>query len=236
LKITVRTTYPWRQRALTIGLLCGKFPPCPKFENLIQGDERCFRIDFRLAISSWRRKLLATGWSFGSSKGPKRRWWESNLSTGCSWCRGRRIPGRFGMRSGPIAMLDEGVLGQFCAGGSDHDISARRRLGHVDQFSRAHSLAEVFSTLTGSRLGFRVDPADAAEVVDELAAALTFVELNIAEITTALREAKRLGVRGGRVHDFLHSVAANKAGCQLLRTLNTSGFEGLFSNEQLGLP
>jgi len=116
------------------------------------------------------------------------------------------------------------------------DASVRQRLGQAGQFSRAHSLSEVFSTLTGSRLGFRVDPADAAEIVHELSGMLTFVELNIAEIVAALRTAKQLGVRGGRVHDFLHSVAAKKAGCQLLRTLNTTDFEGLFSNEELGLP
>jgi len=116
------------------------------------------------------------------------------------------------------------------------DASVRQRLSQADQFSRAHSLAEVFSTLTGSRLGFRVDPADAAEIVHELSGMLTFVELNIAEIVAALQTAKQLGVRGGRVHDFLHSVAAKRAGCQLLRTLNTPDFEGLFPNEQLEMP
>ena len=116
------------------------------------------------------------------------------------------------------------------------DMSVRQRLQGPNQFSRKHALAEVFSTLTGSRLGFRVDPADAAEIVKELADTLTFVELSVAERVDALRTARKFGVRGGRVHDFLHAVAAMKAGCELLRTLNTGDFEGLFRDGQLGLP
>ena len=116
------------------------------------------------------------------------------------------------------------------------DMAVRQRLQGPNQFSRKHALAEVFSTLTGSRLGFRVDPADAAEIVKELADTLTFVELSVAERVDALRTAREFGVRGGRVHDFLHAVAAMKAGCELLRTLNTGDFEGLFRDGQLGLP
>src|SRR5687767_9151112 len=107
------------------------------------------------------------------------------------------------------------------------EMSIRQRLCQADQFSRAHSLAEVFSTLTGSRLGFRLDPADAAELVNQMAGTLMFVELSGQEVVEALRGAREVGVRGGRVHDFLHAVAAKKAGCELLRTLNTADFEGL---------
>ena len=35
------------------------------------------------------------------------------------------------------------------------EVEVRQRLLEPDQFSRKHALAEVFSTLTGSRLGFR---------------------------------------------------------------------------------
>ena len=116
------------------------------------------------------------------------------------------------------------------------EVEVRQRLLEPDQFSRKHALAEVFSTLTGSRLGFRVDPADAAEIVKKLADRLTFVKLSVAERVVALRTAMEFGVRGGRVHDFLHAVAAMKAECELLRTLNTTDFEGLFRDGQLRLP
>lgn len=116
------------------------------------------------------------------------------------------------------------------------DVQVRRRLREGGQFSRAHALAEVFSTLTGSRLGFRVDPADAAKVVAELADALAFVELEAPEVVAALQSARDLGVRGGRVHDFLHAVAAKKAACVSLRTLNTEDFKGLFPSGQVESP
>lgn len=113
------------------------------------------------------------------------------------------------------------------------DPNVRHRLLEPDQFTRPHALAEVFSTLTGSRLGFRVDTTDAAAVVAQLGDTLQFVELEVPEIVSALNSARDLGVRGGRVHDFLHAVAAGKAGCKVLRTLNTADFQGLFSGGEL---
>ena len=36
-----------------------------------------------------------------------------------------------------------------------HDEDVRRVTQHPEQFTRPHTLTEVFSTLTGGRLGFR---------------------------------------------------------------------------------
>ena len=113
------------------------------------------------------------------------------------------------------------------------DPKVRQRLLEPDQFTRSHTLAEVFSTLTGGRLGFRVDATDAAAVVSQLGDSLQFVELEVQEIVSALNSARDLGVRGGRVHDFLHAVAASKAECQVLKTLNTADFQGLFASGEL---
>lgn len=88
-------------------------------------------------------------------------------------------------------------------------------------------LAEIFSTLTGSRLGFRIDPASASELIAGIAASLRFVELTTDETLLALATAKSRGVRGRRIHDFLHAQAARKAGCSRLVTLNHSDFQGL---------
>jgi predicted nucleic acid-binding protein len=108
------------------------------------------------------------------------------------------------------------------------DGSVRDRLDREGGVTRVHTFAEVFSTLTGGRLGFRVDPADAATLIGEIRTALEVVELDIDEVQMALGDARSKGVRGGRVHDYLHAVAAMKAGCGKVWTLNVSDFAGLF--------
>ncbi len=105
--------------------------------------------------------------------------------------------------------------------------AVRHALNSTRPWCRPHALAEVFSTLTGSRLGFRVDPASASELIAGIAANLRFVELTTDETLLALAAAKSRGVRGGRIHDFLHAKAARKAGCSRLVTLNLSDFRGL---------
>ncbi len=108
------------------------------------------------------------------------------------------------------------------------DRAVRDQLVASGAVTRTHSLAEVFSTLTGSRLGFRVDADDAVRVIRDLLREIEVVELSAAEVMDALAEARSRGVRGGRVHDFLHAVAARKTNCASVVTLNQSDFEGLF--------
>lgn len=116
------------------------------------------------------------------------------------------------------------------------DGSVRRRLKQPGQWTRSHTFAEVFSTLTGNRLGFRVDATEAADIVGDLKGNVSIVDLTTDELLGALYDTRALGVRGGRVHDFLHGVAARKAGCQAIRTLNTADFDGLFPAIRLLLP
>lgn len=108
-------------------------------------------------------------------------------------------------------------------------LDVRNRLRQDSAFTRIHALAEVFSTLTGGRLGFRVESGDAADLLREISPELQFIPLNPAETLEALANARAVGVRGGRIHDFLHARAAEKMGCTLLRTLNGSDFDGLFA-------
>lgn len=96
-----------------------------------------------------------------------------------------------------------------------------------DQWTRPHALAEVFATLTSGRLGMQFLPDDAAAIVRELTAPLKFVDLTASEILDALDEAQQFGVRGGNVHDWLHAVAAKKAGVEELLTDNLSDFQSL---------
>lgn len=102
--------------------------------------------------------------------------------------------------------------------------------------TRAHSFAEVFSTLTGGRLGFRCEAEDAAEICRELAGCLQTLELDTKETLAALQKARRSGVRGGLTHDYLHTVAARKAGAKKIYTLNVDDFRGLRTSLEIQPP
>ncbi len=107
------------------------------------------------------------------------------------------------------------------------DPTVHTRLKQSHAVTRPHTLAECFSTLTGSRLGYRHTPEDAAILLAQFAKDFEFVELTATETLAALKKAHGLGVMGGRIHDLLHAHAAHKAGCARLVTINTSDFSGL---------
>src|ERR1700720_888399 len=90
------------------------------------------------------------------------------------------------------------------------NLTLRTRLHTEGGVTRTHALAETFSALTGGNLALRVDADAAARIVGSLAQDLHFVDLTSKEVLEALKQARKRGVRGGRVHDFLHAVAAEK--------------------------
>lgn len=108
----------------------------------------------------------------------------------------------------------------------------RTRLQNEKGFTRTHSLAEVFAALTGNPQ-IRADASQASETIEQLAEYLEFTELSAAEVISALKTAKRKGVRGGHVHDLLHAAAADKSGAKELLTIDTNDFQGLPEKAQL---
>lgn len=89
--------------------------------------------------------------------------------------------------------------------------------------TRPHSLAETFSVLTGNP-ELRLDADDAAKVLKSLSQHLDFVDLLGMEVVAAARNARKLGVRGGRIHDYLHVIAAEKAMALKILTLDKHDF------------
>ena len=102
----------------------------------------------------------------------------------------------------------------------------KRRLEAERGFTRPHTLAEIFSSLTGNP-ATRIETDSAAKILERLAISLDFVELTGPEVLDALKSAREKGVRGGRVHDYLHAVAAEKCGAKKILTLDKNGFAGL---------
>lgn len=92
----------------------------------------------------------------------------------------------------------------------------------------AHACLETFATLTGGKLGMRVGADLAARLIDEtVLPRVRVIELTIGELLSALHLARKHGVRGGAVYDFMHVVAARKAGASVLHTLNFGDFQHL---------
>jgi predicted nucleic acid-binding protein len=107
----------------------------------------------------------------------------------------------------------------------------RARLHREGGLTRTHALAEAFSTLTGGNLAFRLDADATAQTIANLAGELAFHDLTAAEVLIALQGARKKGVRGGRVHDYLHAQAAEKAGAKKLLTLDKNDFKDLTAVE-----
>lgn len=108
-----------------------------------------------------------------------------------------------------------------------HDETIRDRLAGGEHVTRTHSLSEMFSVLTGGRFRVKYSPGNAALLAADIAQQLTFVDLSTEEALQGLKEAGRHQVFGGRVHDWMHALAAEKAGATSLLTLNGDDFAGL---------
>ena len=109
-----------------------------------------------------------------------------------------------------------------------HDQKLRTSLRRGKDGTRPHSLAELFSTLTKG-VNFHYSPADAAAMIESLAESLDFVELSAADAVAAAKTASAQGVRGARIHDLMHAVAAQKYKATVLFTLDEAGFSTLKS-------
>src|SRR5258708_18661211 len=110
---------------------------------------------------------------------------------------------------------------------TNFDPALRARLSTERGVTRTHALAEIFSTMTGGKLPIRYDADDAARVLEGLVADLDFEDLSPQEVLSAFKQARKLGVRGGHVHDLLHAAAADNSGVQHLLTLDRNDFSGL---------
>ena len=92
----------------------------------------------------------------------------------------------------------------------------------------SHALTETFSTLTGGRLGIRINPAVAASILrDKVAPRLAITSLLESDLLSGYENAEARGVRGGAVYDYLHLLAAKKSGASRIYTLNVTDFRAI---------
>ncbi|MGQ0621993.1 MAG: PIN domain-containing protein [Panacagrimonas sp.] len=124
--------------------------------------------------------------------------------------------------------LDSSVLVAALIEGEAHHAACAAMLRRRAMFAWSHLLAETFSSLTGGRLEEQVSPSVAGRLLEQsIAPRLRWVDLSGAEMASAIGAAHGAGVRGGAIYDFLHLVAARKAGADALYTLNLRHFRAL---------
>jgi predicted nucleic acid-binding protein len=120
--------------------------------------------------------------------------------------------------------LDTSVLVEACLSQSPKFAAADALVNSSEAFTSAHALAEVYATLSGDpRL--RIAPADAAQMVEGLATALSVSALSVADYRQLISSAPAKGIRGGSIYDAIHAHAARRQGCREIRTLNTAHFK-----------
>lgn len=101
----------------------------------------------------------------------------------------------------------------------------RAHSGELGFLVAAHSLAELYATLTRLPTAPRISPAVAARLVEaNVASRALVVALDAAEYGALLRRWADLAVAGGAVYDGLIARAAEKAGADRLLTLNLEHF------------
>jgi predicted nucleic acid-binding protein len=111
----------------------------------------------------------------------------------------------------------------------------RVQTGKDDGFMSAHSLAEMYSVLTGLPAPYRHAPEQALLSVEEnVLQYIKPVALIASEYATFIRDAAKSQVQGGRVYDALLLKAAGKVDVDRIFTLNLKHFQSLASPEIRG--
>jgi predicted nucleic acid-binding protein len=89
----------------------------------------------------------------------------------------------------------------------------------------AHTLAELYGTLTAMPPALRIGPREIVLAVDTFLKRLTPTALTAGEYVHALARAAQLGLRGGVIYDLLHLECARKCGAERIYTLNVRHFQ-----------
>lgn len=91
----------------------------------------------------------------------------------------------------------------------------------------AHSLAEVYSTLTRLPGTHRASPTDGLLFLQNMAARLTFVSLDVEEYWAAISTSAEAGIAGGLIYDALLGSCALKANVDVIYTWDLDHFRRL---------
>ena len=126
------------------------------------------------------------------------------------------------------AFLDTSVLvAVFYAGHQHHERSLDLflRFGKAETCCGAHSLAEVYSVLTGRIGKDRVSGDEALLYLHDVRDHLSVVSLKPAEYFRCVEQAAALALAGGAIHDSVLAHCGLSAGAEAIYTWNVKHFE-----------
>lgn len=129
------------------------------------------------------------------------------------------------------AFLDTSVLiAVFYGDHVHHEASLALFTGHRkrDICCGAHSLAEVYSTLTRMPGKYRVDRDQAMLFISLIQERLAIIALDAEEYIAAIEKAAAAGVVGGLVYDALLASCAMKIKAETIFTWNLRHYERLW--------
>ncbi len=128
------------------------------------------------------------------------------------------------------ALFDTSVLVLTFLGDHEHheaSLDVFLRFEKRQACCAAHSLAEVYATLTRMPGKYRVSCEQAMLFLAEIRQRLTLVALDEDEYYATIEQASALGVMGGTVYDALLARCALKVRAETLYTWNVKHFQQL---------
>ena len=133
-----------------------------------------------------------------------------------------------------------GLIASACGWHEHHarthaEFQRRARAGE-ELVLAAHSLAEIYSVLTRLPPPRRIRGEDAWTLIEGNWSDTPAAHLTAQETWDAVRNAQRLGVRGGQMCDALIAAAALKAGASAILTWNRRNFEPFADHIQIESP
>jgi predicted nucleic acid-binding protein len=128
------------------------------------------------------------------------------------------------------AFLDTSVLVATFYGDHEHhapSLDVFLRFGKKDVCCAAHSLAEVYATLTGMPARRRVGGDAALLFLQDIRDRLTLVALDEGEYFQMAQRAAQANLAGGAIYDAILGQCALKAKAETIYTWNTQDFRRL---------
>ena len=106
-------------------------------------------------------------------------------------------------------------------------IAVVRTATKAHAFCSAHTVAEVYATLTSAAYRGRLRSADVGDVLDRIRRTFTVIGLTPTEYFAVTQDGLARGAQSGQIYDALHLAAAAKADVGCVYTWHVKHFQAL---------